>query len=176
MEVEQAQAEVRRIYRGGFTGPLVSSIVWFAAAAVYQWGSPGVAMLVLFLGGVLIFPLSTLVLRTMGGPASLPKGHPSISLATQSGLVVALGMLVAIVLGSYEPALFFPAALILVGAHYLVFVSLYGMRLYAVLAWALVVVGALALFWLPSLGGATAGWVGGAILFAASRPLYVAQR
>ena len=36
MDVGQAQADVRRVYRGGFSGPLVSAVIWFAAAAVYQ--------------------------------------------------------------------------------------------------------------------------------------------
>ncbi|TFD08174.1 hypothetical protein [Cryobacterium sp. TMT1-66-1] len=62
MEISQAQADVRRIYRAGFPGPLVS--------AVFTWGS------------------------------------------------VAGGM----------------AALFIVGGHYLVFMLLYGMRLFAVLA------------------------------------------
>jgi hypothetical protein len=39
--------------------------------------------------------------------------------------------LVAIALVSDEPSLFFPASLIIVGAYYLVFVSLYGMKAYA---------------------------------------------
>ena len=74
MHVEESQADVRRVYRGGFAGTLVSAVIWGAAAGVYQWVSPGWAMTVLFVGGMLIFPLSTLLLRLMGGPASLPKG------------------------------------------------------------------------------------------------------
>jgi hypothetical protein len=84
MQLEEAQADVLRIYRGGFSGPLVSSLIWLASAATYQWTSPGAAMAVLFLGGMLIFPLATLVLKIMSGRAFLPKGHPSTPLAIQS--------------------------------------------------------------------------------------------
>lgn len=175
MDIERAQADVRRTYRAGFSGPLVSSLVWFAAAATYQWSSPSTAMAVLFLGGVLIFPLSTVVLKFMGGPAALPKGHPSASLAMQSAFTVPLGLLVAIALGSYEPELFFPAALIIVGAHYLVFVSLYGMRLYAVAAAVLAGGGTVTLLWLPDLGG-IAGWAGGAALLFFAFVLHLADR
>lgn len=47
MDVRQAQADVRRIYRGGFSGPLVSAFIWFAAAAAYERNSPRLAMAVL---------------------------------------------------------------------------------------------------------------------------------
>src|SRR5690625_7700518 len=109
MQVKQAQADVRRIYRGGFAGPLVSALIWFAAAAVYQWGSSGTARVGLFFGGMLIFPLSTLVLKIAGGPSSLPKGHPSIALATQTARTVPLGMLGATALGTYQPSRSGPA-------------------------------------------------------------------
>ena len=64
----------------------------------------------------------------------MPKGHPMAALATQFAFTVPSGMLVAVALGLTEPNLFFPASMIIVGAHYLPFVFLYGMRLFAVLA------------------------------------------
>jgi hypothetical protein len=162
MDISEAQADVRRVYRAGFPGPAVSAVVWAVANAVFVWGSATTGMVVLFVGGMLIFPLTTLVLKVMGGPASLPKGHPSTSLAMQSAFTVPFGLLVALVLGAYEPALFFPASLIIVGAHYLVFVSLYGMRLFAVLAGVLIALGTLVLFLLPSLGSIS-GWLSAAV-------------
>lgn len=174
MDVLQAQADVRRIYRGGFSGPLVSAIIWVAAAAAFYRGSPAAGMAVLFFGGMLIFPLATLVLKFMGGPVALRKGHPSAALAMQSAFTVPLGLLVAIVLGNYEPLLFFPAALIIVGAHYLVFLSLYGMRLFAVLAGALAALGAITLFLFPNLG-VVSGWVGAGIFLVFAMLLFRAR-
>lgn len=175
MDVEAAQRDVRRVYRGGFSGPLVSALIWAAASAVYQWGSAAAAMAVLFIGGMLIFPLSSLVLMAMKGPAFLPKGHPSIALAMQSAFTVPLGLLVAIALGTLAPSLFLPASLIIVGAHYLTFISLYGMRLYGVLAGVLVAVGAAAIFVVPELRGAS-GWIGAAVLLVSAIPLFVSHR
>lgn len=175
MDVTQAQQDVRRVYRGGFSGPLVSALIWAAASAAYQWWSPAAAMATLFFGGMLIFPLSSLVLKAMGGPAFLPKGHPSIALAMQSAFTVPLGLLVAIALGVLEPSLFLPASLIIVGAHYLTFISLYGMRAYGVLAAVLVAVGAAALFAVPSLRPMS-GWIGAAVLLAATVPLFFSAR
>ena len=175
MEVNAAQHDVRRVYRGGFSGPLVSALIWAAASCAYQWGSIAAAMTVLFIGGMLIFPLSTVVLKIMGGPAFLPKGHPSIALAMQSAFTVPLGLLVAIALGTVEPSLFMPASLIIVGAHYLTFISLYGMGMHGVLAGVLVAVGAAAIFVAPALRDIT-GWIGAAVLLAASIPLFISYR
>lgn len=175
MDVQQAQRDVRRVYRGGFSGPLVSALIWAAASAASQWGSAGAAMAVLFFGGMLIFPLSSLVLMAMGAPAFLPKGHPSISLAMQSAFTVPIGLLVAIALGAVEPALFLPASLIIVGAHYLTFISLYGMRSYGVLAGVLVAIGAVAIFAAPELR-ALSGWLGSAVLLVAAIPLFISAR
>ena len=95
MEVSQAQADVRRIYRAGFPGPLVSAVIWAAASAVFTWGSVAAGMAALFFGGMLIFPLSTLLMKLLGGPIALPKGHPSAALAMQCAFTVPLGMLIA---------------------------------------------------------------------------------
>ena len=92
----------------------------------------------------------------------------------QCAFTVPLGLLVAIALGSYEPVLFFPAALIIVGAHYLLFISLYGMRLFAVLAGALILLGVSMLFVLPKLGGIS-GWLGAAVFLLFAVLLFRAQ-
>ena len=133
MTITDAQRDVRTVYRGGFYGQLVSGAVWLVAAGVATWVSDGAAIAALWLGGVLIFPLTTLALRLAGGPAALPAGHPMAALATQIAFTVPLGLLVAVVLGAERPELFFPASMVVVGAHYLPFVFLYGMRLFAVL-------------------------------------------
>ena len=88
---------------------------------------------------------------------------------------VPLGLLVAIALGTLAPSLFFPASLIIVGAHYLTFISLYGMRLYGVLAGVLVAVGAAAIFVVPTLRDAS-GWIGAAVLLVSAIPLFISHR
>jgi hypothetical protein len=90
------------------------------------------------------------------------------ALATQSALTVPLGLLVAVALGSYTPELFFPASLIVVGAHYLVFISLYGRKAYAVIAGALVLLGTITIFFVSALG-LFSGWIGAACLPSSSR-------
>lgn len=171
MAFAQAQSDVRRVYRGGFSGPLISAIVWAVANTVFQLVSPGAGMAALFFGGMLIFPLSAVVLTVMTGSSSLPKGHPSNALAMQSAFTVPVGLLVAIALGAYEPRLFFPASLIIVGAHYFVFVSLYGRRVFAALGGALVVLGAIGIFVAPGIG-AVSGWIGAAVFLGFTPVIY----
>lgn len=175
MEIRQSQAEVRLFYKGGSTGPLISGIIWLAASYTYQVGSSSTAMLVLFFGGMLIFPLSTLALKLSGGPSTLPKGHPAAALAMQSAFTVPPGLLVAVALGTLEPGLFFPTALIIVGAHYLTFITLYGMWLYGPIAGVLIIVGVAAIFWLPGIRDLS-GWIGGVALLASSIPLHLDYR
>jgi len=163
LPIAEAQRDVRRTYVGGFFGQLVSGALWLAAAAVGTWGTTGGAVATLWLGGVLIFPLTTLALKLSGRPAALPAGHPMAPLAMQIAFTVPLGLLVALALAGDRPDLFFPAGMIIVGAHYLPFVFLYGMRQFAVLAALLVGGGVVLATAVPgpfSLGA----WLTGAVL------------
>ena len=163
MHIAEAQRDVRQVYVGGFQGQLVSGCLWLVAAAAATWGSLGAGVVTLLVGGILIFPATTLALKFSGGPASLPAGHPMRSLAMQIAFTVPLGLLVAVAVTGYRPEWFFPASMVIVGAHYLPFVFLYGMPLFAVLA-ALLTFGGLALaLWIPS-APATGGWATGATL------------
>lgn len=161
--ISEAQRDVRRTYLGGFFGQLVSGVIWLAAAAVSTWGSTGTAVATLWLGGMLIFPLITLVLKASGRPAALPSGHPMAPLAMQIAFTVPLGLLVALALAVDRPDLFFPASMIIVGAHYLPFVFLYGMRLFAVLA-ALLASGGVALGTAVAAPASLGAWLTGAVL------------
>jgi hypothetical protein len=163
VSITEAQADVRRLYSGGFQGQLVSAVIWLSAAAAAQWFSTTSAVVVLFLGGTLIFPLTWLVIRLTGRPASLPPGHPMAALAMQIAFTVPIGLVVVVALLSGHGELFFPASMVIVGAHYLPFVFLYGMRLFAYLAAALVVPGVLLLLWVPA-PAPLGGWLTAAVL------------
>src|SRR6476661_2527286 len=76
MLVADAQREVRTVFVGSFWGQLVSSVLWLASAALGTWSTPRAAILMLVLCGFFIFPLSQLMLRLSGRPASLPRGNP----------------------------------------------------------------------------------------------------
>ena len=163
MQIDQAQRDVRLVYVGGFFGQLVSGVLWLTAAAVGTFSSPTAAIAILLLGGILIFPVTMVCLRLAGRPASLPAGHPMAGLATQIAFTVPLGLLVALAVTGYRLEWFFPAAMVIVGAHYLPFVFLYGMQHYAALAAILSFGGVSLALWGPqsfSLGA----WITGLVL------------
>ncbi len=167
MEIAEAQRDVRQLYRGGFFGQLVSGAVWLVAAGMGTFVSPTAGMVSLLLGGILIFPLTTALLRITGRPTSLPSGHPMNALAMQIAFTVPLGLLVAVAAAGYRAEWFFPAAMVIVGVHYLPFVFLYGMPLFGVLAGLLAGGGVALALWGPgtfSLGG----WATGGILVGAA--------
>lgn len=163
MEIAEAQRDVQRVYVGGSIGQFVSGAIWLLAAGAGTFISPSAAIVTLLAGGMLIFPVTTLLLRLSGRAATLPAGHPMNALAMQLAFTVPLGLLVAVAAAGYRAEWFFPAAMIIVGAHYLPFVFLYGMPHFAVLAGLLTIGGVTLALWGPdqfNLGG----WVAGAIL------------
>lgn len=127
METAQSQADVRRVYTGGFGGPAVSALVWLAAAVTADAAGTERAAAVLFIGGALfIFPVNLLVNRFLSGQADLPGGHPMRGLAIQTAAGMAVVLLALWVTVPVAPGVFFPLAMVVVGAHYLPFSHLYG--------------------------------------------------
>jgi hypothetical protein len=86
MEISQAQKDVRSTFQGGFAGQLVSAVLWTTSAATCTWHSLHLAGMILVLGGFFIFPLTQLLLRSMGNPHALPKGHP-MNVARHTGFL-----------------------------------------------------------------------------------------
>lgn len=163
MQITEAQRDVRRTYAGGFHGQLVSAVLWLVAAAVSDTVSHIAGMVALVAGGVLIFPATTLLLAATGRRASLPPTHPMAALATQIAFTVPPGMLVAVAAAGYREEWFFPASMVIVGAHYLPFTFLYGMRLFTALAGSMVLTGVALALWVPA-AFSVGGWAGGALL------------
>ncbi len=141
MTIEHAQRDVRTVFIGGFAGQLVSSVLWFLSAGLGTWHSVKAAIVVLVIGGMFIFPVTQIVLRLMGRTASLPKGHPMNGLAMQIAFTLPLTLPLVGAAALYRLNWFYPAFMIVLGAHYLPFVFLYGMRQFAVLAGVLIAAG-----------------------------------
>jgi hypothetical protein len=163
MDITVAQGEMRAVYAGGFWGQLVSAVIWLTAAALGTWVNPRAAIETVVIGGFLIFPLTTLLVRLGGARARVSPGNPLTSLGMQVAFALPLSMLLLAPVGLYRLHWFFPALMVLVGAHYLPFATLYGMRMFLFLAGVLVAAGVAIAMWIGgpfSLGA----WVGGAAL------------
>jgi hypothetical protein len=164
MLVEEAQREVRTVMVGGFWGQLVSSIVWLASAAMATWRSPRAGIWTALAAGFFIYPLTLLLLRLSGRRASLAPNNPLGQLGMQIAFTLPLSMLLLVPVTAFRLNWFYPALMVLVGAHYLPFTFLYGMRTFIPLAAALTGCGvAIALY--ASGSFSLGGWIGGSILF-----------
>ncbi len=165
MDLADAQRDVRIVYVGGFHGQVVSGLIWLLAAGTSVAISPAVGIVVLLAGGACILPITMLLLKASGGPASLPKGHPMVPLAMQIAFTVPLGLLVAVAAAGYREEWFFPASMVIVGAHYLPFAFLYGTPLFTLLGGLMALGGVALALWLPNTF-TTGGWVTGGLLIA----------
>ena len=163
MDVKDAQNEMRSAFLGGFAGQFVSGLIWLIAAALGTWASSGMGMAALFFGSMTIFPLTQVFIRFLGRPGKVSPENKLWSLGSQTAFTVPINFLLVGAATLYRETWFFPASMIVVGSHYLPFISLYGMKMFGVLAGLLVMGGAgLALFGpqIFSLGG----WVTGPVL------------
>ena len=138
MTIAEAQWEIRTRFVGGFYGQLVSGVLWLVSAGLADVRGPRAGIITLVIGGVFIFPLTELLIRATGERAPVSPANALRSLGMQVAFVLPLSMPLLLPVGLYRLHWFYPAMMILVGAHYLPFVFLYGMRMFAVLAAALV--------------------------------------
>ncbi len=165
MNILAAQREMRSAFLGGFAGQLVAGLIWLIAAALGAWLAPGVGMAALFFGSMAIFPLTQLGVKLLGRPGKVSPENKLWDLGPQVAFTVPLNFLLVGAATLYRETWFFPAAMIVVGSHYLPFITLYGMKLFGVLAALLVVAGAgLALYGPASFS--LGGWLTGVILIA----------
>lgn len=156
MKIKDCQFEMRSAFLGGFGGQLVSGIIWLIAAAISLLVNSTIGMATLFFGSMFIFPLTQLFVRLIGRPGKVSKENGLWYLGSQTAFTVPINFLLVGAATLYKIEWFFPAAMIVVGSHYLPFITLYGMKMFGVLAAILVIAGAgLALYGPPifSLGG-----------------------
>jgi len=133
MNITEAQKEIRSHFAGGFYGQLVSSAIWAISASLAVFVSSSAAIAALVFGGFLIFPITELLVRFSRAPA-LSKTNELKGLGMQVAFVLPTSMLLLFPVTRYSVYLFYPAMMVLVGAHYIPFVFFYGMRIYAGLA------------------------------------------
>jgi hypothetical protein len=163
MNIVDAQREVRARYAGGFYGQAVSGALWLVSAGLATWGTPRAAIAVLVAGGFLIFPITELLIRMGGAGQRLGPANSLHSLGMQVAFVLPLSMPLLLPIGLSDLNLFYPALMILLGAHYVPFVFLYGMRMFAVLAAFLLGGGVIVARYLSTSFGIGA-WYTGAVL------------
>src|SRR5262249_10995425 len=137
--------------------------VWVASCACTTWLGPRLGILVLVLGGFCIFPVTQGVLRALGRSAALSKDNPLWELSIEVAFIVPLLLPLVGAATLHRAQWFYPAWAMLVGAHYLPFAFLYGMRMFLALAGVMVWTGFAIGYWQP-VDGVVAGWVSAAAM------------
>jgi hypothetical protein len=163
MNIKDSQREMRFAFLGGFAGQLASGLIWLGASAISLWVSPIYGMAALFFCSMFIFPLTRLVVRWLGRSGKTSPANGLWPLGTQIAFTVPINFLLVGAATLYRETWFFPAAMIVIGAHYLPFITLYGMKIFGFLAALLVSGGFLLGMYGPpifSLGG----WLTGILL------------
>ncbi len=163
MDIGDAQREMRNRFNGGFYGQLVSGVLWLMSASLAAWSTPSAAITMLVVGGFFIFPITELLIRISKGKSPLSTQNSLSQLGMQVAFVLPLSMPLLLPVSLYRLNWFYPAMMVLLGAHYIPFVFLYGMRMFALIA-ALIAGGGLviAMYWSSSFS--IGAWYTGAIL------------
>ncbi len=174
MDIVDAQRENRFRFSGGVYGQAVSGVIWLVSAGFASWASPQMAIEVVVICGFFIFPITELLIRTIGSSSKLDRANSLPQLGMQVAFVLPFSMLLLIPVCHYKMNLFYPALMILLGAHYLPFVFLYGMRMFATLA-ALILGGGVTIAMYLSSSFSIGAWYTGIVLliFAAIGKLLV---
>lgn len=163
MNVSEAQYQVRSAFLGGSIGQLVTGAIWLVSAALSTFSGQQPGILALVLGGMLIFPLTQLVLKLMGKPGTLSRENPLSQLPLQSVFAMVAMYPLIYAAARYNINWFYPAFMIVVGAHYLWFIFLYGMWQYTLLASALIGGGVVVGILFPNVFE-IGGWLTGCVL------------
>jgi hypothetical protein len=144
MTIAEYQYNMRQAYAGGATGIFASSLIWFAAAFIAYFGTPAQSIIGIYIGGMLIFPLSIVFSKLVGRRGS----HDAKNVLGKLAIETTIFMLVCFPL-AYAASLahiewFYPAMLCIIGGRYFIFSTIYGLKTYWLLGGALLV-GALCL-------------------------------
>ncbi len=160
-----AQSELRRVYRSTSVGQIYSGLVWLASAAAWTAFGTTPGVLVLLIGGFFIYPVTALGVRLLGSAGTLSPDNPLREASVTIPIVGAMGIPVAGAAALYDIDWFYPAFMVVMGAHYLPFSHLYGMRIFLPLGTAMWLAGLALGLWAPewSLAGA---WLTGVSLVA----------
>lgn len=128
--IAQAQSEMRFAYYGGAMGIYASATAWFVAASVAIHYSATNAVWALFIGGMLIHPVSLVLNKIMGRPAKHSAGNPLGALALESTVWLIASLPLVFVVSLHRIEWFFPAMLLVIGGRYFTFSTLFGNRIY----------------------------------------------
>ena len=139
--VDEAQKEMRHAYYGGGPGVLISGLIWLITGILSYFLTAQMTILIFFFGGMLIHPLGLVASKLLMRSGKHDKHNPFGKLAMESTILLFVGLFIAYSVFQLNPNWFFPIMLMIIGARYLVFQTIYGLKLFWVLGMILIVAG-----------------------------------
>ncbi len=161
MDIEVAQKNMRDAYLGGGSGVLVSGLVWMTAGTFAIYGSKQMSFLVFFIAGMFIHPLGLLVDKLFKRSGKHLKENPLGPLAMESTVILFIGLFLVYALFQTFPNWLFPVMLLMIGVRYLIFQTIFGMKIYWILGISLIIAGGIGL--VSNLPFYSFGMIGGLI-------------
>ena len=140
-DLTHAQSDMRSGYCSGGAGVFASALAWLSAAVATLQTSPQQAVWVLFIAGMAIHPVATVICKLLGSSGKHSKGNSLGTLAWASTLWLIFSLPLAYVVSLYRIEWFFPAMLLVIGGRYLTFNILFGIRVYWLLGLSLAAAG-----------------------------------
>jgi hypothetical protein len=141
MNFEEAQENMNVSYYGGGTGVFASGLVWSIAGMVALFSSQQTSMLTLFFGGMFIHPLGMLLSKILKRSGNHHSENPLGKFALENTVVLFVGLFLAFSIAQLRIEWFYPIMLIIIGARYMTFQTLYGLKVYWLLGLMLITSG-----------------------------------
>lgn len=127
---DDAQRDMRYAYAGGAPGMFASAMAWCAAGVAALNGTANQAIATLFIGGMMIHPVGVLLTKLLRRPGAHAKGNPCATLAMESTILMIMSFPIAYGASLANAAWFFPAMMMIIGGRFLLFATMYGMKVY----------------------------------------------
>jgi hypothetical protein len=102
MTISEAQLEIRTRFVGGCYGQFVSGTLWLTSAGLAVWRGPRASIIMLVVGGFVIFPATELLIRVIGERAPVSSANALRSLGMQIAFVLPLSMPLLLPVGLYR--------------------------------------------------------------------------
>jgi hypothetical protein len=126
----QAQTDMCKGYANGSIGIIVSGLIWLISATISHQYSAKQAVWALLIGGMFIHPVGALLSKAIGLSGTHTKGNPLGNLAMEGTIFMIICLPLAFGLSLQHVEWFFQGMLLIIGGRYLMFASIYGIRLY----------------------------------------------
>lgn len=141
MNISEAQKDMRDAYLSGGSGVLISGLVWIIASIMAIYSTKQTSLIVFFVAGMFIYPGGILIDKLFGRRGQHLKANPLGKLAMESTVILFIGLFLVYSIFQTLPNWLFPIMLLIIGVRYLIFQTIYGLKIYWVLGFTLIVAG-----------------------------------